>query len=73
MAQQTFTLSSEFIELHNLLKIMSVAASGGEAKNMVANGYVKVDGQMETRKTRKLYAGALVEVFGEEIRVLAAD
>ena len=63
--QHTFTLNSEYIELDKLLKLLAIASSGGAAKAMVAEGMVKVDGVLETRKTRKLRAGAVVEVAGE--------
>ena len=65
-----FTLTREFIELDKLLKLLAVASSGGAAKAMIAEGLVTVDGQPETRKTRKLRAGAVVRVGDEEIRVL---
>lgn len=78
MAQHTFTLNSEYIELDKLLKLLSIASSGGAAKAMVAEGLVKVDGELETRKTRKLRAGCVVEVEfefaeSETIRVVGAD
>lgn len=68
---QTFTLTSEFITLDKLLKLLSIAPSGGVAKMMVAAGDVQVDGQLELRKTRKLYAGSVVSVAGETIRIVA--
>ncbi|GAB4061555.1 ribosome-associated protein YbcJ [Uliginosibacterium sediminicola] len=71
----TFTLNSEYIELDKLLKLLSIAHSGGAAKAMVADGMVRVDGALETRKTRKLRAGSVVEVLDETIRIVgdAAD
>jgi len=67
--KQTFRLSGEYIELHNLLKLMAIAQSGGAAKFMVADGLVRVDGEVETRKTRKLRAGNVVRVGSDEISV----
>jgi ribosome-associated protein len=72
MAQQDFQLSGEFIELHALLKLLAIASSGGAAKMMVAEGLVSVDGEIETRKTRKLRDGQVVRVGDEEIRIVAA-
>lgn len=66
-----FVLTREFIELDKLLKLLAIAHSGGAAKTMVAEGLVSVDGEPETRKTRKLRAGAVVRVGDEEIHVLA--
>ena len=71
MTAQTFTLRSEFIELHTLLKLLTLASSGGEAKFFVAEGLVTVDGEVETRKTRKVYAGSIVRFGEHEISVLA--
>ena len=67
-----FTLNSEYIELDKLLKLLSIASSGGAAKVMVAEGMVTVDGVLELRKTRKLRAGSVVEVAGETITIHAA-
>jgi len=61
----------EFIELHKLLKITSVALSGGEAKVMVAEGLVTVDGAVELRKRCKIHAGQIVECNGTTITVVA--
>jgi ribosome-associated protein len=69
MAQLTFALRGEFIELDNLLKLLGLAPSGGAAKAMVAQGLVRVDGEVETRKSRKLRAGQVVEVAGQSIQV----
>ncbi|MDB5801121.1 MAG: hypothetical protein JWL63_2060 [Rhodocyclales bacterium] len=75
MPHHTFTLNSEYIELDKLLKLLAIASSGGAAKAMVAEGMVKVDGELEMRKTRKLRAGCMVEVAiddGETIRIEGA-
>lgn len=71
MTQHTFPLDREFIELHNLLKLLGIAPSGGAAKAMVAEGQVSVDGVVESRKTRKLFGGETVCVGDEEIHVVA--
>ncbi len=73
MAQHVFPLRGEYVELHNLLKLLGLAPSGGAAKLMVAEGAVTVDGEIETRKARKLRAGSIVRVGGEEIRVVAEE
>lgn len=58
---------NEFIELIKLLKIMRVAESGGQAKLMVEDGEVKLNGVTEHRKRAKLRAGDVVEIFEEQI------
>ncbi len=70
MAQHDFRLEGEYIELNILLKLLALAPSGGAAKAMVAGGEVMVDGEVETRKTRKLRVGQVVTVGTEEIRVV---
>jgi ribosome-associated protein len=69
MAQHTFRLEGEYIELNILLKLLALAPSGGAAKAMIADGGVSVDGEIETRKTRKLRVGQVVRLGDEEIRI----
>ena len=73
LQQITFPLRGEFITLDKLLKACSVASSGGEAKFMVAEGMVQVDGQDESRKTAKIRAGQVVSMPGARIRVEAVE
>jgi ribosome-associated protein len=70
MIHHTFRLEGEYIELHNLLKLLALASSGGAAKALVAEGAVSVDGTVETRKTRKLRAGQVVRLGDDEIRIV---
>ena len=57
-----FILTTEFIELCNLLKLTGLADSGGRGKAMVAEGLVKVDGVIEHRKTAKIRHPQIVTV-----------
>lgn len=66
-----FELRGEFIALNDLLKATGLAGSGGEAKAMIADGQVRVDGQVETRKTCKIRAGQAVELGGQALRIVA--
>jgi ribosome-associated protein len=59
----------EFIELHNLLKVMGLCESGGAAKAVIAEGRVKVDGAVELRKRCKIRTGQRVEFAGLQILV----
>ena len=65
-----FTLSTEFIEICNLLKLVGLADSGGRGKAMVAQGLVMVDDVLETRKTAKIRAGQAVKVDRHIITVV---
>ncbi|MFP7756168.1 RNA-binding S4 domain-containing protein [Thermodesulfobacteriota bacterium B35] len=67
--QKTLAIRDDYIELYKVLKIENMAASGGEAKHMIAAGLVLVNGEVETRKRRKTIAGDVVEVNGEQIRI----
>ncbi|WP_321866094.1 RNA-binding S4 domain-containing protein [Paraburkholderia tropica] len=60
MPNLDFTLTGDYVELHNLLKITGLADSGGSAKQIVSSGAVKVDGEVELRKTCKIRAGQSV-------------
>lgn len=66
---QTFTLRAgdEFIRLGQVLKAAGIAGTGVEAKEMIQDGQVFVNGQEETRRGRKLYPGDTVSVDGEEL------
>ncbi len=65
-------LRGEYIELDKLLKALGLVESGGRARMLIAAGEVKVDGQVELRKTAKMRAGQVVEFAGQQVRVLAA-
>lgn len=62
-----FNLTTEYIELVKLLKLLGIAETGGHAKILVDSGEVFLNGNTEHRKRAKLRAGDEVEVFGEKI------
>ncbi len=62
-------LREEFIKLGQALKAAGLVDSGVTAKEVIADGLVKVDGEVETRRGRKLYEGMVVEYEGETVRV----
>jgi ribosome-associated protein len=72
MSKETFELKadSEFIELIKLLKIKSIAQTGGHGKLLIEDGVVYVNGQQEFRKRKKLIQGDLVSVEGVEIKIV---
>ncbi len=71
MAESTFHLRGDYIELNRLLKLEGLCASGGEGKQVVAEGRVKVDGRVELRKTCKVRHGQVVEYAGHRVYVTA--
>lgn len=70
MQKVEFELTSEYIELNQLLKVVGLCDSGGAGKQMVASGQVRVDGKQELRKTAKIRAGQQVTLGDVRIVVL---
>jgi ribosome-associated protein len=67
-----FTLRGDHITLDALLKASGVVSSGGAAKVLIADGSIRVNGEAETRRGRKLRAGDVVATSdGRAIRVSA--
>lgn len=65
-------LRGEHIALDALLKATGLAPSGGSARQLITEGLVRVDGQVELRKTAKLRAGQRVQLGDAEVHVIAA-
>ncbi|MCB0761498.1 MAG: RNA-binding S4 domain-containing protein [Flavobacteriales bacterium] len=70
MSVHEVQLDKEFIQLIQLLKFVNVVQSGGEAKFVVDEGLVWVNGEQEFRKRRKLRKGDVIQFEGEEIKVV---
>jgi ribosome-associated protein len=71
---KTFRLTqTEFIELCGLLKLVGFCQTGGEAKNVIANGEVLVNGQVETRKRCKIIAEQVVTYNKQTVKVLPRE
>jgi len=62
-------ITREPVELFKILKFEGMAATGGEAKQVIADGYVRVNGEVETRKRKKIFAGDTIEFGHESIRI----
>ncbi|MBI5256177.1 MAG: RNA-binding S4 domain-containing protein [Burkholderiales bacterium] len=71
MQQIDFYLRGDSITLDRLLKATGLAPSGGQARQLVVEGRVQVDGRDELRKTAQIRAGQVVALTGTRIRVLA--
>lgn len=65
-----FRLKDEFIKLGQLLKATGLVYSGVDAKIAIQDGEVKVDGEVETRRGKKIYEGMIVEFDGEQVKVV---
>lgn len=62
-------LEDEPVELYKILKFEGLVPSGGVAKMAIEAGDVLVNGEVETRKRKKMYAGDVIEFNGEVIRL----
>jgi len=60
----------EPVELYKILKFEGIASSGGEAKLAIAEGYVLVNGEVETQKRKKIVSGDVIEIGEEILRVV---
>ena len=66
---ETITIYSDFIKLDSLLKFASLAETGGEAKSIIANGLVRVNGEVCTMRGKKIYPGDTVDVEQNHLTV----
>ena len=62
MSDSTFPIHTEYIDLLQFLKATGIAATGGEAKMLVDEGFIRVNGEDESRRRRKLRPGDRVDV-----------
>jgi ribosome-associated protein len=62
-------INTEYIKLDSFLKAVNAASSGGEANVMITEGMVRVNGEVETRRGRKLHPGDRVELSGRSFPV----
>ncbi|WP_319437790.1 RNA-binding S4 domain-containing protein [Vibrio cholerae] len=65
-------VSCQPIELYKVLKIANAVSGGGEAKHVISEGYVFVNGDVETRKRCKVFDGDLIE-FNQEFYLVICD
>jgi ribosome-associated protein len=66
-------IKTDFIKLDSLLKFAGLTGTGGEAKYVISEGMVKVNGEVCTLRGKKIRPGDRVEFAGTEIEVAAAE
>lgn len=66
---QNIVLREDFIKLGQALKAANLVGSGVEAKEVILDGMVRVNGQVEYQRGKKLYAGDIVTFEGETINI----
>jgi ribosome-associated protein len=62
-------VTKEPVELYKILKFEGMVGSGGEAKFVIAEGHVLVNGEIETRKRKKIVSGDIIEFGQDKIRI----
>ena len=68
---KTVEITKEPVELYKLLKFEGLVASGGEAKFLIAEGKVLVNGEVETRKRKKIVSGDIIELVEIKLQVVS--
>ncbi len=63
------TIKDEFIKLGQAMKLAGLVDSGVEAKEIIQNGEVSVNGEVDTRRGKKLYPGDIFSYNGEDVAV----
>lgn len=66
---QELKIEGEYIQLDKALKFGEIAQTGGHAKILILEGEVKVNGEVELRRGKKLRDGDIIEVEGEKILI----
>ena len=71
---ELIVIDTDYIKLDSLLKLANLVMSGGEAKLLIQDGLIQVNGQLETRRGRKLYPGDLVQAADRPlVRIAGAE
>ncbi|MCX8128983.1 MAG: S4 domain-containing protein YaaA [Clostridia bacterium] len=66
---ETITINTEFIKLDQFLKWIGAVDTGADAKNVIAEGIVKVNGNVEIKRGKKLRSGDTVEIEGKIFKI----
>lgn len=67
---ESIKIKDEFIKLGQLLKLAGLCDSGVDAKFVIQDGLVKVNGEVETQRGKKLHQGDVVEFNNKQIKVV---
>lgn len=65
-------ITREPVELYKILKFEGLVSSGGEAKLLIGDGQVTVNGEIETRRSKKMVDGDVIEFRGQKLRLRLA-
>ena len=67
---ETIKLRDEYIKLGQALKAAGLVSSGVDAKMVIQNGLVTVNGHVELQRGKKLYEGDVVEFQGQQVKII---
>ena len=70
---ENMIITTEFIKLQDLLKFANLVSTGGEAKIIIQEGEVKVNGEVCTMRGKKIRPGDIVELGGQQLTVSYED
>lgn len=63
-------ITKETVELYKILKFEGVVSSGGQAKAVIDDGQVLVNGEVETRRRKKIVSGDVVEFMDQKLNIV---
>ena len=66
---EIITISDDFIKLGQVLKLAGLVESGVDAKIRIQEGFVKVNGEVEVQRGKKIHPGDIIELDGQQIKV----
>ena len=72
-SSMSVAIHTEFIKLEAALKLANAVSSGGEAKNLILDGYAKVNGEVCTMRGKKLYPGDKVEFLNQKFTIVSNE
>lgn len=67
---ETISIRDEFIKLGQALKLAGLVSNGVDAKIVIQDGEVKLNGEVETRRGKKVYNGDVIEFNGSQVKII---
>lgn len=67
---ETVSIRDEFIKLGQALKLAGLVSNGVDAKIVIQDGEVKLNGEVETRRGKKVYNGDVIEFNGSQVKIV---
>lgn len=71
--KETVKISTDFIQLQSFLKFKGISETGGQAKEFIQDGLIKVNGEVCTARGKKIRANDVITAFGTEYTIINED